>query len=202
MMPALKIAIIGAGSASFGPNTLAAIMREPDLRGSEIALIDKDEAVLEIVVKVAERMSKEWGAQMNVRADTDRRELLPGSDFVIVSIESGPREKLWQLDWEIPARHGLHQPYAENGGPGGLMHACRQIPQFMNIARDMEQLCPESWLINYSNPLPRIARALTKYSKVKVVGKCHQINAGYALLASLLRSRVDDGIQGRESSDS
>jgi alpha-galactosidase len=201
MMPALKIAIIGAGSASFGPNTLAAIMREPDLQGSEIALIDKDEAVLEIVVKVAERMSKEWGAQMNVRANTDRRELLPGSDFVIVSIESGPREKLWQLDWEIPVRHGLRQPYAENGGPGGLMHACRQIPQFMNIALDMEQLCPEAWLINYSNPLPRITRALTKYSKVKVAGKCHQINAGYALLASLLRSHIGEGMHEGESSD-
>lgn len=200
-MPAMKIAIIGAGSASFGPNALATIMREPDLQGSEIALIDQDEAILEIIVKVAERMNKEWGARMNVRAGTDRRGLLSGSDFVIVSIESGPREKLWQLDWKIPVRHGLRQPYAENGGPGGLMHACRQIPEFMNIARDMEQLCPESWLINYSNPLPRITRALTKYSKIKVAGKCHQINAGYALLASLLRSHIDEGIQERESSD-
>ncbi len=197
----MKIAIIGAGSASFGPNTLASIMREPDLQGSEIALIDQDEAILEIISKVAERMNNEWGAQMNVRAGTDRRGLLSGSDFVIVSIETGPREKLWQLDWDIPARHGLHQPYAENGGPGGFMHACRQIPEFMNIARDMEQLCPDSWLINFSNPLPRITRALTKYSSIKVAGKCHQINAGYALLASLLRSHIDKGIQERESSD-
>lgn len=201
MMPVLKIVIIGAGSASFGPNTLATIMREPDLKGSEIALVDQDEAILEIVFKVAERMNKEWGAQMSVRAGTDRRELLSGSDFVIVSIESGPREKLWQLDWEIPVRHGLRQPYAENGGPGGLMHACRQIPEFLNIARDMEQLCPESWLINYSNPLPRITRALNKYSTIKVAGKCHQINAGYALLASLLRSRVGDGNREQDSSD-
>ncbi len=201
-MPVLKIAIIGAGSASFGPNTLATIMREPDLQGGEIALIDQDDAILEIVVKVAERMSEEWGAQMNIRASTDRRELLSGSDFVIVSIESGPREKLWQLDWEIPARHGLHQPYAENGGPGGLMHACRQIPEFLNIARDMEQLCPGAWLINYSNPLPRITRALNKYSKIKVAGKCHQVNAGYALLASLLRSHISGGMPEGGSSAS
>jgi alpha-galactosidase len=81
------------------------------------------------------------------------------------------------------------------------MHACRQIPEFMHIAQDMEQLCPDSWLINFSNPLPRITRALTKYSSIKVAGKCHQINAGYALLASLLRSHIEEGIQERESSD-
>lgn len=189
-MSAMRIAIVGAGSASFGPATLATIMREPVLQGSEIALIDRDEAILEIVQKVAERMNEEWGAQMIVRVGTDRRQLLPGSDFVIVSIESGPREKLWRMDWEIPLKYGLRQPYAENGGPGGFMHACRQIPEFLNIARDMERLCPDSWLINFSNPLPRITRALTKYSKIKVVGKCHQINAGYALVASLLRSHI------------
>lgn len=200
-MSAMKIAIIGAGSASFGPTTLATIIRDPDLRDSEISLIDNDEALLEIVYKVAERMNREWGARMTIRASTDRGKLLPGSDFVIVSIESGPREKLWRMDWEIPKRHGLHQPYAENGGPGGLMHACRQIPEFMNIAQDMEQLCPDSWLINFSNPLPRITRAVTKYTKVKVVGKCHQINAGYAIVASMLRSRITKRAQEQLPSD-
>jgi alpha-galactosidase len=186
----MKITIIGAGSASFGPNTLASIMREHDLQGSEIALIDHDEAVLGIVSKVAERMNREWGSKMLIRAGTNRKEFLSGSDFVIASIESGPREKLWQLDWEIPLRHGLRQPYAENGGPGGLMHACRQIPQFMHIARDMEHLCPDAWLINFSNPLPRITRAITKHTSIKVAGKCHQINEGYAILASLLSSQI------------
>lgn len=188
-MPATNIVIIGAGSASFGPSTLATIIRDPRLKGSTLNLVDLNPEALADVGCVAERMSTAWDAQMTVRTSTDRRDLLPGANFVIVSIEVPPREKLWRLDWEIPVKHGLRQPYGENGGPGGLMHACRQIPPFMAIARDMEQLCPDAWLINFSNPLPRITRALTKYSHIKTVGKCHQINVGYGLVAVLLREQ-------------
>ena len=188
-MPATKIAIIGAASASFGPTTLATILREPRLRGSELVLIDLNEAALATVVKVAERMNEAWGANMQIRASTNRRDVLAGMAFVIVSIEVPPREALWRLDWEIPVKHGLRQPYAENGGPGGMMHACRQIPPFMEIVRDMEALCPQAWLINFSNPLPRITRAISKYSAIKTVGKCHQINVGYGIAAILLRER-------------
>ncbi len=188
-MNPLKIVIIGAGSASFGPTTLATLIREPALRGSELALVDLHHDSLADVAAVAQRMSDAWGAEMSITASTNRNDVLAGADFVIVSIEIPPREVLWRLDWEVPTRHGLRQPYAENGGPGGLMHACRQIPPFMAIARDMEALCPDAWLINFSNPLPRITRAVTKYSRIKVVGKCHQINVGYGIAAVLLRDR-------------
>jgi alpha-galactosidase len=127
---------------------------------------------------------------MTIEASTERRELLAGADFVIVSIEVPPREALWRLDWEIPLRHGLRQPFGENGGPGGLMHAMRQIPPLMAIAHDMEALCPDAWLINFSNPLPRLTRAITRYSGIKTVGKCHQIRVGYAIVATLLGAQV------------
>jgi alpha-galactosidase len=188
-MPATKIAIIGAGSASFGPTTLATIIRDPRLRGSELALVDLNEQSLNNVIRVAERMNEAWAANMTIRASTNRREVLAGMNFVIVSIEVPPREELWRMDWQIPLKHGLRQPYGENGGPGGLMHACRQIPPFLAIAHDMEELCPDAWLINFSNPLPRITRAVTKYTRIKTVGKCHQINVGYGLAAVLLRHR-------------
>lgn len=197
-MPATNIVIIGAGSASFGPTTLATIMREPALRGSRLALVDLNEQSLTAVARVAARMNDEWDANMTISASTDRRDALPGAKFVIVSIEVPPREKLWRQDWEISLKHGLRQPYGENGGPGGLMHACRQIPPFLEIVRDMEALCPDAWLINFSNPLPRITRAVTKYSRIKTVGKCHQIEVGYAMCAVLLRERygidVPDGV--------
>ena len=188
-MPATNIVIIGAGSASFGPTTLATIIREPRLRGSQLSLVDLDEEALRNVASVAEQMSDAWGAEMTIRASTERRDVLPGAKFVIVSIEVPPREELWRMDWEIPIKHGLRQPYGENGGPGGLMHACRQIPPFMEIVRDMETLCPDAWLINFSNPLPRITRAVTKYGRIKTVGKCHQIEVGYGIVAVLLRER-------------
>ncbi len=188
-MSAPKIVIIGAGSASFGPTTLATIIRDPRLRGSRLSLVDLNPQTLTTVTKVAERMNVAWGAEMQISASADRRDELVNADFVIVSIEVPPREELWRLDWEIPTRYGLRQPYAENGGPGGLMHACRQIPPFMEIVDDMEALCPGAWLINFSNPLPRITRAVTKYSRIKIVGKCHQINVGYGIAAVLLRER-------------
>lgn len=182
-----NIVIIGAGSASFGPTTLATIVRDGALRGSRLSLVDLDESAVEHAARVADRMSRAWGAEMTIEATTDRRAVLSGATHVIISIEVAPREELWRLDWEIPLRHGLRQPYAENGGPGGFMHTCRQIPAHLAIAHDMETLCPEAWMILFSNPLPRLVRAIHKYTPIKAVGKCHQINVGYALAAALLR---------------
>jgi alpha-galactosidase len=184
-----NIVIIGAGSASFGPTTLATILNNKALRGSRLALVDIDPVALDAATQVAQRMNESWGAEIAISSSTERRDVLVGATHAVVSIEVAPREELWRLDWEVPLRHGLRQPYAENGGPGGLMHACRQIPQHLAIARDMESLCPEAWLILFSNPLPRITRAIYKYSTIKAVGKCHQINVGYALTAALLAER-------------
>lgn len=185
-MNKLKIVIIGAGSASFGPTTLATIVRNEALRGSELALVDLDEGAVTNAAQVAERMSDAWGADMTISASTDRRQALPGATHVVISIEVPPREELWRLDWEIPLHHGLRQPYAENGGPGGMMHTFRQMPGHIAIARDMQTLCPDAWIILFSNPLPRLVRGITKYTGIKTVGKCHQINVGYALIAALL----------------
>jgi alpha-galactosidase len=188
-MPAVKIVIIGAGSASFGINTIASILRSQSLSGSSLMLVDLDEQALTEIERLANRVNHTWSTNMTIQANTERRKLLKGAHFVIVSVEVPPRESLWRLDWEIPQRHGLRQPYAENGGPGGLMHACRQIPPFMDIVRDIEDLCPDAWLINFSNPLPRITRAVSKYSQIKIVGKCHQLDVGYGLAATILANK-------------
>lgn len=190
-MTTRKIVIIGAGSASFGPTTLATILRNEALRGSELVLVDLDEHAVDTAARVAHRMNDAWSAEMTVSATTDRCDALPSATHVVVSIEVAPREELWRLDWEVPLRHGLRQPYAENGGPGGLMHTCRQVPAHLAIARDMEDLCTDAWMILFSNPLPRLIRAISKYSKIKTVGKCHQINVGYALAAALLSQTYD-----------
>ncbi len=192
-----KIVIIGAGSAIFGPNTIATILRSPYLQGSELALVDLDETSLDRVTQVARRLNREWQSEMRISAGTEHCPHLDGADFVVVSIEVSPREKLWRKDWEIPLRHGLRQPYAENGGPGGMMHTFRQIPPLMQIVRDMESLCPRALLINFSNPLPRLTRAVTKHSTIRAVGKCHQIAVGYAIAAVLLREQY--GVELPES---
>lgn len=139
-----KITVIGAGSASFGENTLSAIMRSNKLRGSTLALVDKNAQSLEIVHRLANRLNREWEAQFNVTAHTDHRDALLDSEFVVVAIEVGAREGLWKKDFEIPIKYGVRQPYSENGGPGGFAHAARNIVPIMQIARDMEESCPHA----------------------------------------------------------
>ena len=173
MLPT-KIVVIGAGSASFGLNTLGALLRSEKLRGSHVALVDRNPETLELVRKLAERLNREWQAGITLSTHTQHCQALEGADFVVLSIEV-PREKLWRMDYEIPLKYGVRQPYAENGGPGGFAHAARNIGPLMEIVGDMERACPQAWLINFTNPMTRICDAVRRYSKIKVVGLCHQI---------------------------
>jgi alpha-galactosidase len=181
-----SIVVIGAGSAIFGTGTLATLLRSPALHGATLALCDTNAEMLETMHRLAERMNAEWDAGFTIRSSGDRRALLPGADFVIVCIQVGPREVVWRLDWEIPLRHGVRQPYAENSGPGGFAHTCRTAPAILAIARDMEELCPEAWLLNFTNPLSRLGMLLERYSSVRTVGLCHQYLWGYAIVAAVL----------------
>jgi alpha-galactosidase len=195
-----KITVIGAGSASFGENTLSAIIRSKKLRGSTLALVDRNADSLDIVHRLAERLNREWDAQFKISAHTDHCAALPDSKFVVNAIEVGARENLWKKDFEIPIKYGVRQPYAENGGPGGFAHAARNIGPILKIARDMASLCPEAWFVNFTNPMVRICDAVNRHSRIKAVGLCHQIYAGYVMvgvaLAKDLGIEVPDGLTG------
>ncbi len=180
------ITVIGAGSASFGENTLSAILRSKKLRGSTLRLVDRNPDSLDIVHRLANRLNVEWEAGFTVSAHTDHREALDDAQFVVNAIEVGARENLWRRDFEIPMKYGVRQPYAENGGPGGFAHAARNIGPILQIARDMEQACPEAWFINFTNPMVRICDAVNRHSKIKSVGLCHQIYAGYVMVGMAL----------------
>lgn len=199
MLPT-KIVVIGAGSAIFGLNTLSTLMQSQRLRGSELALVDLNADTLNLVTRLAERLNREWDAAMRIGAHTRHAEALEGAEFVVLAIEAPPREALWKSDYEIPLKYGVRQPYAENGGPGGFAHAARNIGPVMDIARDMEQLCPDAWLVNFTNPMIRICDAVARYSSIKVVGLCHQILTGYAMVGLALAP--DLGIEVPEGFDS
>ncbi len=192
MLPT-KIVIIGAGSAIFGLNTLGALMQSERLRGSQLALVDRDPQALERMTRLAGRLNRDWGAQMQISAHTQHEDALDGAEFVVSAIEVPPRERLWREDFEVTVRHGVRQPYAENGGPGGFAHAARNVLPVLKIAHDMEQACPDAWFVNFSNPMVRICDAVHRYSKIKVIGLCHQIYAGYGIVGFLLAERL--GIQ-------
>jgi alpha-galactosidase len=187
---AVKIAIIGAGSASFGLSSLATMLREPSLHGSTVALVDLNGEGLKLVLALAQRMNRVWDAGLTIESHIDRSAALDGADFVVCSIEVGPREELWQRDWEVTRRHGIHQPYAENGGPGGFFHAARNIPHILDIARDMERLCPQAPFICLSNPLPRLCRAVAKYTRITPIGLCHGIAKAYSTAGIALAEQL------------
>jgi alpha-galactosidase len=166
-----KIVVVGAGSLSFGTMTVRDLMEAPELRGCEIALVDLDERRLDRMFRLANRLNETWQAGMKIWQTTDRREALPGADIVVGAVERH-RYKTWQMDIDIPRKHGCGELYGENGGPGGFFHTMRQVPITLDIVRDMERLCPDAWFINMSNPESRLTLAIKRYTKVKAVGVC------------------------------
>lgn len=190
-MVSKTIVIIGAGSAIFGLNTLGSLMHSEHLRGSHLALVDQNEEAVQLMARLARRLNREWDAQMTITSHARHEDALDGADFVVLAIEAPPREKLWRSDFEIPLKYGVRQPYAENGGPGGFAHAARNIGPVMEIVRTMERACPDAWLINFTNPMMRICDAVARYSRINVVGLCHQINVGYAMVGLALAQELD-----------
>jgi alpha-galactosidase len=194
------ITVIGAGSASFGENTLSAILRSKKLKGATLRLVDRNPASLDIVHRLAKRLNREWDAGFKISAHVHHKDALDGTKFVVSAIEVGPREELWKSDFEIPLKYGVRQPYAENGGPGGFAHAARNISPVMEIVHDMEQACPDAWFINFTNPMVRICDAINRHSRIKAVGLCHQIYIGYCMagvaLAKDLGVEAPEGLEG------
>ncbi|MGQ9910097.1 MAG: family 4 glycosyl hydrolase [Candidatus Flexifilum sp.] len=171
-----KIVLIGAGSYAFGYTTFRDLFHaRRELRGSTVTLVDINPAALELMTNFAHRLNAIAGNPYTIESTTDRRAALVGAHFVIISV-AVKRNELWRLDFEIPLRHGAKQVLGENGGPGGLFHAMRNIPILLEIARDIEALAPNAFVINFTNPEGRLCQALHRYTRLKFVGLCHGID--------------------------
>lgn len=185
-MATTKLVLIGAGSTSFGASTLTDIFNQREhFRGSTLALCDVNAEKLALITRLAERMNAATNCQFEIESATDYRSLLPGAGFVFISVEVD-RLQRWKLDWQIPHKYGIRHVLGENGGPGGLSHALRTIELVLGIAREVEKLAPDAYLINFTNPLSRVCLALTRYTNLKVVGMCHQINKAYYVVGHIL----------------
>ena len=138
-----RIVVIGAGSYSFGTMTIRDLMKAPELKGTALVLVDINEKRLDRMTRLARRLNQTWEADFKITSTTDRCEALPGADVVVGAVERD-RYKLWQMDIEIPRKHGAGELYGENGGPGGFFHTLRQVPITLDIARDIERLCPDA----------------------------------------------------------
>lgn len=171
-----RIILIGAGSAMFGLGTLGDIFKSKALEGSTVVLHDINPQSLRKVEGIARQYIQEKELPYTLCATTSRREALQGATFCIISIEVGDRYELWEQDWKIPLQHGIHQVYGENGGPGGLFHSLRIIPPILEICDDINAICPDAYVFNFSNPMSRICLAVKRrYPDLKLIGLCHEV---------------------------
>ncbi|MBS7612101.1 alpha-glucosidase/alpha-galactosidase [Candidatus Bathyarchaeota archaeon] len=184
------MSLVGAGSASFGLETLYDIMSSEELHGGTIALIDIDEEKLKTMSRVAERLNEYFKANLKIESFMKTRDGLSGSDFVIIAVEK-ERMKRWWLDFQIPHKHGIKQVIGECGGPGGLAHTLRVVPLVLEICRDIEDLCPNALVMNYSNPEARVAYAINRYTKLRAVGLCPGIYGRMEWLSTALGRQVE-----------
>lgn len=172
--------MIGAGSRSFGPGTVRDVLLSSTLqeRGAQLVLMDINEKHVRHSEAYASAVAGHLGARsIAISATTDLAEALDGADFAIAAIEVN-RFLYWTQDFHIPREYGFRQPFGENGGPGGIFHALRNIPPTVHIAREMEKRCPDAWLLNYTNPEHWLMEAVSRLTKVKCTGLCHGVWMG------------------------
>ena len=181
----VKIVLVGAGSSVFGYNSVLDAANISTLHGSELMLHDIDETRLDTMSGLAERITQETEADLQINHTIEPEEALQDADYVLVAIEED-RMNRWRQDWEIPFKHGIKQVIGENGGPGGLFHTWRNIPPILEIAFTMEDICPDAWLLNYTNPVPRLCMAIERYTDIKTVGLCHEVEHQLQRLAPLM----------------
>jgi alpha-galactosidase len=185
-MRTTKIALIGAGSTSFGPSTLMDIIAYADaLRGSTIALADINADSLDLMLRVAQCANEAAGAGLVMEGTTDLRAALDGAEFVIVAV-AVDRIPTWRQDWDIPRKYGIKHVLGENGGPGGLGHTLRSVRLMLEVARTIEEVAPDAWVLNFTNPMSRVCLALERATSLHCVGLCHQIGAGYHIVGQTL----------------
>jgi len=174
-MREVKIALVGAGSLTFTPSVIKALTRSKlaDECMLTVALIDINKDILDVMYKVSSKMVEATGRSSSIRVEkyTDRREAFEGVDFAIVTIGVGGVE-VTHLDVEIPRKYGIEQMIGDTVGPGGIMRGIRHVPALIDIASDLDDISPNAYLFNYSNPLTVLTRAVIRECKVKTYGLC------------------------------
>jgi alpha-galactosidase len=176
-----RIAIIGAGSVVFCKTLMLDIMATPALEETEFVLMAPTLSKTPQVEAFANKVIQANGLKSKVTVTTDRREALTGADYVICAFQVGG-VTAFELDYKIPLKYGVDQCIGDTLGPGGIFRALRSIPVILDIAKDMEELCPNAILLNYVNPMAMIGWALGE-TKIKFVGLCHGVQTTLDLIS-------------------
>ena len=194
----MKLTFMGGGSTVFARNLIGDCLCVESLRDSVFALYDIDAQRLEESKTILEAMRKEKGGYGRIECYCgveNRKEALRGADFVVNAIQVGGYEPCTVIDFEIPKKYGLRQTIADTLGIGGIMRALRTIPVMQDFANDMEEVCPDALLLNYTNPMAMLTGYMLRYTPINTIGLCHSVQVCSERL--LKRLGMEDRIEGR-----
>jgi alpha-galactosidase len=186
-----KIAFIGAGSLGFTQDLVRDILTFPLLQDAQIALMDINPERLEFALTSVRKIIAAGKYPATVTATLDRVEALRGADVVLTTILSGSTD-VWRHDIEIPKKYGVDINVGDTRGPSGIFRFLRTLPPMMDIVRDMEKVCPNAVLLNYTNPMAMLCGALQRQTFITVTGLCHSVQGSAMMLADWIGAPYDE----------
>ena len=196
----MKITFMGAGSTVFVRNVIGDCMCTPALRDSTIALYDIDAERLEdsyIILSALNKNINENRCKIEKYCGVEnRKDALRGANFVVNAIQVGLYDPCTIIDFEVPKKYGLRQTIADTLGIGGIMRGLRTIPVLKDFADDMEEVCPDAWFLNYTNPMAILTGYMQRYTKIKTIGLCHSVQSCSKDLLNNLG--MEDKLEGRK----
>jgi alpha-galactosidase len=186
-----KIAFIGAGSLTFTNNLVRDVLTFPLLKDATLALMDIDAERLEYSTRAVKRIVETGNYPAKIETTMDRVEALKGADAVLTTILTGDTE-VWKYDITIPMKYGVDINIGDTRGPAGVFRALRTIPVMLDIVKDVERYCPDAILLNYSNPMAMVCRAIQRKSFIRVTGLCHSVQGTAAMLAEWIGAPFEE----------
>lgn len=184
------IVLVGGGSYGWGPSVVGQVLSHPYLAGWQVVLHDLDPEPLELVYRLGQRWRERLGSTVVLERTIDLDAALSGADFVVVTISTGGLRAM-RVDLEVPERYGVFQTVGDTVGPGGANRTLRNLPVFLGLARAMERRCPEAWMLNASNPLSALTRAVNRETAIRALGLCHGVRGAARQLAGFFGVGLD-----------
>ncbi|MDC7227811.1 MAG: alpha-galactosidase [Spirochaetales bacterium] len=181
-----KVVIIGAGSSMFTRKLIGDLLSFDDMQMDEFSLVDINTEKLAVMEKVVLKLCKQFGKEVKVTITDNRRDVLKDAKYVINTIGVGGVEA-YRKDLEIPDKYGLSQCIGDIIGPGGMFRFLRAYPELLRICKDMEDLCPDAFLFNYTNPMAPLCLALSNQTSIKLFGFCHNVQSTAQQLSNYLQ---------------
>ena len=189
----IKLTIIGAGSAVFTKNIVADLLHNPSFKQMHIALMDIDEKRLKIAKELIDFVASKLNAKPKISLHTNRRESLQNSDFIQTTIQVGGYKPSTKIDFDIPKQYGLEQTIGDTLGIGGIMRGLRTIPVLLDIGKDIMEICPNAFWLQYVNPMCSNMIAINNsFPNIKTIGLCHSVQGTAEMLAEDLKEELNN----------